>query len=106
MNTKIKPELAHEIFSYIYDRGGAEKMSTNRGLSLNDVKLFCQLVTQHPGKKVRVYSYQGFLPRSYNWSARIWYIETQNEGFAIGTTGAQRRYGAGPHATVANRKVC
>ena len=59
------------------------------------------------GKRIRVYSLDGFVSNSYKYPAYIDYVERNYiEGkkvFHVGQTGASRSYGGGALVTVNNR---
>ena len=97
--------------SYIRAHGFAFEpvRQTARPLMPEDLDLFLSLcdASEHDGKRIRVYSGLGFVARSYRWPCEIQYIERDRDGerVRVAWTGAQRAYGDGPHATIANRKV-
>ena len=81
-------------------------LSTQRGLVVDDIESFVTLVRRNPHKRVRVYSYRGFVPNSYKWRCTIQWIERTKEGkIFINYTGAQRPHGIGSQWVVGGRGV-
>jgi hypothetical protein len=60
------------------------------------------------GKRIRVYSWDGFVPNSYKYPATIdyierWYDDDGNKHFGVFQTGASRSGGNGAQVTVNGR---
>ena len=83
-----------------------EGRARKRCLSRGDAKVFVELREDNPGKRVRVYSCQGFVPNSYSYRADITYVECGPSGSVnIGRAGASRSNGRGSLRIVDNRSA-
>lgn len=90
----------------IWSKCSQSTRRTWRGLSMDDIELFCKLVRNNPHKRVRVYSHMGFVPNAYRYPCAIEWIERTKEGrIRISGGSAQRPCGDGPHAIVGRETV-
>jgi hypothetical protein len=81
-----------------------EGRARKRCLSRGDAKVFVELREDNPGKRVRVYSCQGFVPNSYHYRADITFVECgPNGSIVVGRTAASRSNGRGSLRVVGNR---
>jgi len=83
-----------------------EGRARKRCLSRGDAKVFVELRKDNPGKRVRVYSCQGFVPNAYTYGVEITYVECGPSGSVlVGRAGAQRPNGRGSLRVVDNRSA-
>ena len=102
-----------EYNKLINDAASLRGKRRNRFLSSTEVNHMRDLDRKSSlnGKKIRIYSDDGFVPNSYKYNARIdyierWYDENGKKHFSVGQTGASRSHGNGALCTVDNRAYC
>lgn len=77
---------------------GKPGLATKRACDVRDI-LIAIKESAHAKRRVRVYSSDGFVARSYKYRCQIQYVEgvKSDDGwrFSVGWTGAQRPHGTG-----------
>ena len=83
-----------------------EGRARKRCLSVGDAQAFLDLRSGNPGKRVRVYSSQGFVANSYGYRADITFVACGPNGtVVVNRTGAARPHGRGSLQVVDNRSA-